>query len=138
MAENGILKIGKRTAFQAHQIEHQLGAYTDCNHGQGLAVIHPVMYRQLLKSDPSKFARFATNVWMVEPTNKTALELASAGIDALEQFIKTMGLPTSFHQMGIKDDVDYRAIADSTNIITTGCFTPLTADEIYSILLQCR
>lgn len=42
MAENGILKIGKVTDFQAHQIEHQLGAYTDCNHGQGLAVIHAV------------------------------------------------------------------------------------------------
>ena len=47
MAENGILKIGKVTDFQAHQIEHQLGAYTDCNHGQGLAVIHPVLYRHI-------------------------------------------------------------------------------------------
>ena len=33
MAENGVLKIGKVTDFQAHQIEHQLGAYTNCNHG---------------------------------------------------------------------------------------------------------
>ena len=33
MAENGVLKIGKVTDFQAHQIQHQLGAYTDCNHG---------------------------------------------------------------------------------------------------------
>ncbi|HBI62438.1 MAG TPA: hypothetical protein DDY31_14710, partial [Lachnospiraceae bacterium] len=49
MAENGILKIGKVTDFQAHQIEHQLGAYTDCNHGQGLAVIHPVLYRHMYK-----------------------------------------------------------------------------------------
>ena len=40
MAENGVLKVGRLTDFQAHQIEHQLGAYTDCNHGQGLAVIH--------------------------------------------------------------------------------------------------
>ena len=31
MAENGVLKIGKVTDFQAHQIEHQLGAYTNCN-----------------------------------------------------------------------------------------------------------
>lgn len=36
MAENGILKIGKVTDFQAHQIEHQLGVYTNCNHGAGL------------------------------------------------------------------------------------------------------
>lgn len=41
MAENGVLKIGKVTDFQAHQIEHQLGAYTNCNHGASLAVIHP-------------------------------------------------------------------------------------------------
>jgi alcohol dehydrogenase YqhD (iron-dependent ADH family) len=33
MAENGMLKIGKKTDFQAHMLEHQLGAYTDCNHG---------------------------------------------------------------------------------------------------------
>ena len=44
MAENGILKIGKVTDFQCHMIEHQLGAYTNCNHGAGLAVIHPVLY----------------------------------------------------------------------------------------------
>ena len=49
MAENGILKCGRLTDFQTHQIEHQLGAYTDCNHGQGLAVIHPVYYRHIVK-----------------------------------------------------------------------------------------
>lgn len=35
MAENGILKIGKVTDFQAHQIEHQLGAYTDSTTARG-------------------------------------------------------------------------------------------------------
>ena len=44
-----ILKVGRVTDFQAHQIEHQLGAYTDCNHGQGLAVIHPAYYRCIIK-----------------------------------------------------------------------------------------
>ena len=42
MAENRIIKLGKQCDFQAHQIEHQLGAYTNCNHGCGLAVIHPI------------------------------------------------------------------------------------------------
>lgn len=63
MGENGILKIGKVTDFQAHQIEHQLGAYTDCNHGQGLAVIHPTLYRHIYKEAAGKFARFAKEVW---------------------------------------------------------------------------
>ena len=67
MAENGVLKIGKVTDFQAHQIQHQLGAYTDCNHGAGLAVIHPVLYRHIYKSGAARFARFAQNVWGIAP-----------------------------------------------------------------------
>lgn len=67
MAENGMLKIGKVTDFQAHQIEHQLGAYTNCNHGAGLAVIHPVLYRHIYKSGAARFARFAQNVWASHP-----------------------------------------------------------------------
>ena len=67
MAENGVLKIGKVTDFQAHQIEHQLGAYTNCNHGAVLAVIHPVLYRHIYKSGAARFARFAQNVWASHP-----------------------------------------------------------------------
>lgn len=66
MAENGILKCGRLTDFQAHQIEHQLGAYTDCNHGQGLAVIHPAYYRHIVKDVPDKFTRFAKTVFDVD------------------------------------------------------------------------
>ena len=115
MAENGILKIGKITDFQCHQIEHQLGAYTDCNHGQGLAVIHPVLYRHIYKDGVKRFARFAKNVWGIEDKRKDE-ETALAGVEALAEFIKEIGLPTSFTQMGISADTDFHAIADSTNI----------------------
>lgn len=135
MAENGILKIGKITDFQAHQIEHQLGAYTDCNHGQGLAVIHPVLYRHIFKDGAERFARFAKNVWGIEE-KKTVEETALAGVEALADFIKEIGMPTSFTQMGISKDTDFRAIADSTNI-TAGCCKKLTNDEIYEILREC-
>ena len=90
MAENGILKCGRLTDFQAHQIEHQLGAYTDCNHGQGLAVIHPVYYRHIVKDAPEKFTRFAKEVFRVDS--------AEAGVDALEDFIRECGLPTKMSQ----------------------------------------
>lgn len=135
MAENGILKIGKITDFQAHQIEHQLGAYTDCNHGQGLAVIHPVLYRHIFKDGAERFARFAKNVWGIEE-KKTVEETALAGVEALADFIKEIGMPTSFTQMRISKDTDFRAIADSTNI-TAGCCKKLTHDEIYEILREC-
>lgn len=136
MAENGILKIGKITDFQCHMIEHQLGAYTNCNHGAGLAVIHPVLYRHIFKSGNERFARFATNVWGVKP--KAYLEdTALAGIEALESFIKEIGLPASFSQLGIPEETDLRAIADSV-IITAGCCKKLSHDEIYKILTECK
>lgn len=130
MAENGILKIGKTSSFQAHQIEQQLGAYTDCNHGQGLAVIHPVLYRRLCKDSPTKFARFAVNVLDVCSDGKSETEIALEGIERLADFIKEMGLPITFTEMCIDKDIDLHSVAYSTNIITNGCFRPLTHDEI--------
>lgn len=136
MAENGILKIGKITDFQAHQIEHQLGAYTNCNHGAGLAVIHPVLYRHIYKEGIGRFARFAKHVWEIHD-DTTPEKTALAGVEALADFIKEIGLPTNFAQLGIPKDTDLRAVADSTNI-TAGCCKKLTHDEIYEILKECK
>mgnify|MGYP006071709439 FL=1 len=136
MAENGILKLGKVTDFQAHQIEHQLGAYTDCNHGQGLAVIHPVLYRHIYEAGVSKFARFAKEVWHVDDTNLTEKETALKGIEALADFIKEIGLPTTLTQMNITDVDMLKKVADSSNI-AAGCCKQLSHDEIFEILKEC-
>ena len=130
MGENGILKLGKVTDFQCHMIEHQLGAYTDCNHGQGLAVLHPILYRHIYKSAEEKFRRWAQEVWLVQD--------ADEGIDFLADFIREVGLPTTFTEMGIiLDDDTIRAIVTST-IITPGCCKQLTPNEIVEILKECK
>lgn len=136
MAENGILKLGKVTDFQAHQIEHQLGAYTNCNHGQGLAVVHPVLYRHIYKDGLSKFVRFAKEVWHVDDSSLTDEETALAGIQALADFIKEMGLPTTLTEMNITDKQMLKNVADSSNI-SAGCCKQLTHEDIYDILLEC-
>ncbi|MDE6056026.1 MAG: iron-containing alcohol dehydrogenase, partial [Lachnospiraceae bacterium] len=125
MGENGILKIGKVTDFQAHQIEHQLGAYTDCNHGQGLAVIHPVLYRHMYCDGVDQFARFAENVWGISKEGKSMEELAEAGVQALADFVKEIGMPTSFREMGITDKSVLRKVADTCNL-TAGCCRKLS------------
>lgn len=136
MAENGILKIGKVTDFQCHMIEHQLGAYTNCNHGAGLAVIHPVLYRHICKDGAARFARFARNVWGIAPLSNDE-ETALAGVEALAAFIKEIGLPTTFAELGIPADSNLRAVADST-VLTAGCCKKLTHDEVYEILQECK
>ena len=136
MGENGILKIGKITDFQAHQLEHQLGAYTDCNHGKGLAVIHPVLYRHIYRNHAARFARFAKEVWNIPEEGKTEETLALEGIQALADFIREIGLPTSFTEMGITEESVLRAVADSSNI-SASCCKKLSREEMFEILKEC-
>lgn len=131
MAENGILKVGRLTDFQAHQIEHQLGAYTDCNHGQGLAVIQPVYYRHIVNDAKEKFTRFAQVVFE-KPT-------AKEGLDALEDCIVQCGLPTKLSELYSKEKITtdlLRQVADTSNIIKNNP-RELTHNEIFDILCEC-
>lgn len=111
-------------------------ANTDCNHGQGLAVIHPIVYKHIYKDGLDKFVRFAKEVWNVETENKTDDEIANLGIKALSDFIKEIGLPITLTQMNITDKEILRKVADSSNI-TKGCCKELSHEEIYEILEKC-
>lgn len=131
MAENGILKCGRVTDFQAHQIEHQLGAYTDCNHGRGLAVIQPVYYRHIAADADEKFTKFAKEVF--------GAETAQDGLTALENFIKECGLPTKMSELNSKVEITedvLKNVADTCNIIKTGP-RELDREKIFQILKEC-
>lgn len=136
MAENRVLKLGKQTDFQAHQIEHQLGAYTDCNHGCGLAVIQPAYYRHICEAGAQKFRRFALRVWGVPDHGEDDAVLAHLGVDALEGFIREIGLPTTLRALGLEDNTHLRAIADSC-AIAPGSYKLMTHEEIFNILNEC-
>lgn len=137
MAENGILKIGKVTDFQCHQMEHQLGAYTDCNHGAGLAVLHPAYYRHIYKDGLAKFKRFAVRVWGIDPTGKSDEEVAAAGVEALADFIKEIGLPTTLRELGVDESIDLGIIAASCNV-APGSYGKMCHAEIAAIFSECR
>ncbi len=137
MAENGVLKIGKSTDFQAHMIQHQYGAYTHTNHGMGLAVIHPALYRHLAPEAPAQFARWAREVWGVDAKGKDDLTVALEGIDRLQTFIVEMGLPTSFAEMDSDaSDETLHKVAD-TCVLTGGCAKKLERSEVFQILTEC-
>ncbi len=136
MAENRIIKMGKRCDFECHNIEHQLGAFTNCNHGCGLAVIQPNYYRHIYKDGLAKFVRFAENVWNVNPVGKTDEKIALAGIDSLAAFIKELGLPTTLRELGIKDKTILPSIAKTCGI-SQGSYRQMTEDEILQILNEC-
>ena len=139
LAENRIIKTGKTKDFQAHNMEHQLSAYTDCNHGEGLAVLHPAYYRHICMDSLGKFMRFAERVWgLCREDYESDEEFALAGIDALASFIKEMGLPTTLRDLGFGSDEHkmLKEIADSC-FISQGAFRPLTNEEVLDIYEEC-
>ena len=136
MAENRIIKLGKKCDFECHQMEHQLGAYTDCNHGCGLAVLHPVYYRHIYEEGLPKFMRFAENVWKIEKGDMEDQQFAKAGVEALADFIKEIGLPTTLRELGLESQEGLKEIADSCNLVQ-GSYKKMTHKEILEIFKEC-
>lgn len=136
MAENRVIKMGKKCDFECHNMEHQLGAFTNCNHGCGLAVLHPVYYRHIYKEGLPKFVRFAENVWGIARDGMSDDALALAGIDALAAFIREIGLPTTLQELGITDKAALKEIADSCGI-SAGSYKKMTHEEILQIFCEC-
>ncbi|HPR18244.1 MAG TPA: iron-containing alcohol dehydrogenase [Candidatus Cloacimonadota bacterium] len=131
LAMNPLMGLSKPSDWQVHMIEHQLGAYTDCAHGMGLAAISLPYYRAIYKYGLDRFVRFATQVWGISEEGKTKDELALAGIDALENFAKESGIVTNLKELGATEKM-LPLIANSTVIL--GAYKKLTTEEILTIL----
>lgn len=136
MAGNRILKLGKKTDFECHMLERQLGAYTDCDHGEGLAVLQPVYYRHICEAGAAKFARFATAVWGIPADGKTQTKLAKEGVEALAAFIKEIDLPSTLSELGIGPETNLKEIADSC-LCAQGAYRAMSHEEILNIFQEC-
>lgn len=135
LALNTITGLSKTQDWQVHMIEHQLGAYTDCAHGMGLAAVSLPYYRLIYKFGLDKFVRFATEVWGVSTQGKTKEQIALEGLDALEAFTKECGIVTSLEELGATKEM-LPKIAESTIIIGNG-YKKLTTEEVLNILEDC-
>lgn len=136
LSENRLIKLGKKGDFGCHLIEHQLGAYTDCNHGQGMAVLQPVYYRHIYKDGLRKFARFAANVWNISFEGRSEEELAQEGIRKLTDFIHEIGLPATLRELGVRDKSVLKKVAESSRC-SMGGYRKINSEEILDILTEC-
>lgn len=109
VAHNNICGVGRSQDWLSHQIEHELSALYDCAHGAGLAVVMPAVFKYNMYHDIKRFARVARNVWNVD-SKLSDEEAAIKGIEALQNFLKSIGMPSNFKELGAKiEDIDYLA-----------------------------
>lgn len=131
---NTVTGVSKTQDWEVHMIEHQLGAYTDCPHGLGLAVISVPYYRYIYKYGLDKFVRYAENVWGVDATGKTKEEVALQGIDELAEFIKEMEIPTTLRELGATEEM-LPLIAKTT--VKGGGYKQMDESDILTVLKEC-
>lgn len=131
---NRVTGVSKEQDWEVHNIEHQLGAYTDCPHGVGLAIVSIPYYRYIYKYGLDKFVRFAKNIWDVQTDGKTKERVAEEGIDRLFDFVKELGIPTTLREVGATEDM-LEKIANSASL--GGGYKELTNAEILEILKEC-
>ena len=133
-ALNTLVAQGKTTDWMVHMLGQSVGAYTDATHGMTLSAVSLPYYRFLLPYGRDKFKRFAVNVWDVDPAGKTDEQIALEGLEAMERWMRELGLVMRLSELGATEEM-INGIADGT-IVLPGGYKVLTRDEIISILKE--
>ena len=131
-ALNTLVAKGKSTDWMVHMLGQAVGAYTDATHGMTLAAVSLPYYRYIMPYGIKKFARFAVNVWGISPDGKSDEQLANEGLDAMESWMKEIGLVMNISELGATEEM-IEGIAKAT-IILTGGYKVLEKDEVKKIL----
>ena len=130
-ALNTLLSRGKPTDWMPHMMGKSVGAYTDATHGMTLAAVSLAYYRHILDAGLHQFVRFATNVWNINPAGKTDRQVAEEGLQALEAWMRHLGLVMNLTDLGVTPTM-LDDLARGT-IITRGGYKVLSFSEIVEV-----
>lgn len=102
-SHNGLTGLGGKMYFTVHKLEHQVsGTFDNVAHGSGLSVLFPAWAKWAYKQDLDNFVRFAENIFNIKDGEKE--ERALKGILMLEEYFKSIGMPTTFSELNISEN----------------------------------
>lgn len=104
MAHNNSCGVGRSQDWTSHDIEHELSALYDCAHGAGLAVVMPAVFTYNRNHDVMRFAQAAVRVWGCQMDFDHPEKTAEAGIEALRNFLSSIGMPKNFEELGAREE----------------------------------
>lgn len=138
VAHNNIVGVGRSQDWTSHAIEHELSAVYDCAHGAGLAVTMPAVFTYNLSHDVMRFAQIAVRVWGCQMDFTNPERTAREGIEALRNFLISIGMPKNFDELGAKEaDIEKMAYTccygKGNESGTIGGFVPLQQKDVEAI-----
>lgn len=142
LSHNGLTGCGTGGGdWACHQLEHELGGLYDVTHGAGLAAIWGSWARYVYDVNPERFAQFATNVFDI-PCGLDFEKTALAGIEAMEDFFRSIKMPVSLHELGLDlDDQQIHELAfkcSYEDTRTIGMFKQLNMKDMEKIYTMAR
>lgn len=142
LSHNGLTGCGTGGGdWACHQLEHELGGLYDVTHGAGLAAIWGSWARYVYDVNPERFAQFATNVFDI-PCGLDFEKTALAGIEAMEDFFRSIQMPTSLHELGLDlndqqiHELAFKCSFEDTR--TIGVFKQLNMKDMEKIYSMAR
>ena len=99
LSHNNLMECGMEKDFASHKLEHELSGLFGVTHGAGLAAIWPSWARYVMKNHVSRFVQFAVNVMGVTNDFTDPEGTAEKGIQAMEAFYKTIGMPINMREL---------------------------------------
>ncbi len=137
LAHNNCCGVGREQDWATHDLEHELSALYDCAHGAGLAVMFPAWMEYNMHHDVMRFAQLASRVWGCDMDFQHPETTAKAGIQALRDFLRAIGMPQTIRELGGKEaDIPYlarTAAYGNGNGGTLGCFVVLQESDMANI-----
>lgn len=131
-ALNTLVAKGKTTDWMVHMIGQSIGAYTDATHGMTLSAISMAYYHYIMPYGLAKFKRYAINVWGVNANDKTDEQVALEGLNAMEAWMKEIGLVMNIKDLGVTEEM-IDSISKSTFILDGG-YKHLSQEEVVNVL----
>jgi alcohol dehydrogenase YqhD (iron-dependent ADH family) len=130
ISHNGLTGLGGEKDFSAHQLGQAIGGIYDKAHGATLSAVWGSWARYVLGTNPSRFEKYAKNVW--------GAETAEAGIEKTVAFFSEIGMPVCLSELGIGvlSDAELEALAYKCTygkIRKIGSFRVLDYDDVLRI-----
>lgn len=105
LAHNGLTQCGRSFQLTVHQFEHEVsGMYPEVAHGAGLAALWCSWARYVYKDSLDRFLQYARNVWNVDIDFEHKEETVLKAISMQEEFYRSIGMPTSLRELGVKEE----------------------------------
>ena len=132
-AINGIIAAGAAQAWCVHPMEHELSAFYDITHGEGLAILTPRWMEHILSDETApKLAEYGRNVWGLTGEDDRAVAKEAIGKTA-DFFFDTMGMPANLRAVGILDEKNFPVMAEKAARACKKSYVPLTAEDVEAI-----